>query len=474
MGDQTETARSTAAARTPAAAVHAVLFVAFDGRDPHAELARCPLVGVASAVIGRGDALHAKRVQVGARWSVSLSLNDTQVSRRHARLERRGMRWTLTDLGSHNGTKVDGERVGAEPRIVEDDTVIEIGRYTLVFRRVALSPHETRFATLSSLPAPHQELAMLSLSLAADVDEAIAVVTRSGSALLLEGASGTGKEVVARAVHARLAAEGRSGAFVAVNCGALPATLVEAELFGARKGAFSGAEADRLGLIRAAEGGTLFLDEIGDLAARSQAALLRVLQEREVLPIGETEPIAVDIAVVAATNRDLADLIEADRFRSDLYARLAGFTLELPPLAERREDLGVLVARLLTSIGAPSELRFQTDAIRALFRYPWPRNIRELASALRRAVALTGDGQIGLAHLPKEIASWQPAGTSQAETEPGVRSAKDARIRVQLLELLQCHHGNLAAVARDMGKHRRQIHRWLQRFEIDPESFRPT
>src|SRR5262249_29775805 len=181
--------------------------------------------------------------------------------------------------------------------------------------------------------------------------------------VLLQGETGTGKELVARALHQM---SGRSGAFVAVNCGALPPNLIEAELFGHRRGAFTGATGERLGLVRAADAGTLFLDEVGELPASSQAAFLRVLQEREVVPVGVDHPVKVDVRLCSATLRDLDALVASGQFRRDLYARLFGLTIVLPPLRQRRVDLGLLTRRLLARIRGGSEVRLSPAALRAL------------------------------------------------------------------------------------------------------------
>jgi len=311
-------------------------------------------------------------------------------------------------------------------------------------------------------------------------------VAPTGVAVMLLGDTGTGKEVVARAVHAL---SRRTGAFVPVNCGALPATLIESTLFGHRKGAFSGADEDRPGLVRSADGGTLFLDEIGDLAPQSQAALLRVLQEREVTPVGGVRAIPVDIRLVAATHHELDARVAAGRFRADLYGRIAGWTLELPPLRARIEDLGLLVASLLTRESpAGSEVTVSAEAGRALVEYGWPRNVRELAKTLAAAVALSG-GHVELEHLPDEVRRGRAAGavarplaasTSGAQDESvdqepeavGELGAADQALKTELLARLREHRGNVSAVARVMGKDRVQIRRWARRFRIDLESFR--
>ena len=281
---------------------------------------------------------------------------------------------------------------------------------------------------------------------------------------MVVGESGTGKELVARAIHALSL---RSGPFQAVNCAALPMTLLESELFGARKGAFSGAAEDRPGLVRAADRGTLLLDEVADLAAPAQAALLRFLQESEVLPVGATRPIRVDVRVVAAAQADLRSLVAEGRFRADLFARLDAFTVRLPPLRERREDIGLLVAALLRKL-APErceELRISPEAALALFRHSWPLNVRELEHSLAVALTVGRDTTIEADHLPEGIR------VGRSELVPGGDGDRD-RFREELLALLQRYRGNVAEVARAFGKGRMQIHRWARRYDIDLASFR--
>jgi sigma-54 dependent transcriptional regulator, acetoin dehydrogenase operon transcriptional activator AcoR len=264
---------------------------------------------------------------------------------------------------------------------------------------------------------------------------------------------------VARAVHAL---SGRRGAYLAVNCGALPDTLVESELFGHKKGAFSGAVEDRPGLVRAADHGTLFLDEVGDLPLPSQAALLRVLQEEEVLPVGATRALPVDLRVVVATHRDLPALVKDGRFRADLYARLAGWELELPVLADRKEDLGIIIAALLARLapGRP-DIAFSQSAARALVQHEWPLNVRELEQALAAALALARDQVIDLPQLPEALRS-----PVQPRANPAPLTEEDARRREQLAALLAEHQGNISAVARAMGKARMQIQRWIKRYNL--------
>jgi transcriptional regulator with GAF, ATPase, and Fis domain len=250
----------------------------------------------------------------------------------------------------------------------------------------------------------------------------------------------------------------------------LPDNLVESELFGYRKGAFSGADEDRIGLVRASSGGTLFLDEVGDLPVSAQTALLRVLQEKEVVPLGETRAFRVDLRLITATHRDLESMAADGRFRTDLLSRLTGFSITLPPLRQRREDLGLLIAALLRRLARDRANRvvFSRPAARALVAYQWPMNVRELERALEVALVLAGDGPVELEHLPEQLRAPRAA----AEPAPATSGAVQQDRREHLSHLLREHAGNVSAVARLLGKTRAQIHRWIKRYQLDPRSFR--
>jgi DNA-binding NtrC family response regulator len=238
------------------------------------------------------------------------------------------------------------------------------------------------------------------------------------------------------------------------------------------KGAFSGAARDEAGFVRSADGGTLFLDEIGDLPATSQAALLRVLQEREVIPIGATRPVKVDVRVVAATHRPLEVLSGSGGFRSDLLARLKGYSHRLPALGDRMADFGVVLADVLADVAGEraQRLTFAPEAARAMLAYRWPLNVRELHQAMASAVALATGDVIEVTHLPVEIVS--PAPPAEPEAAAGPAGADDA-LRDRIVALLHQHRGNVTAVARELGKAPAQIHRWMHRFQIDPDTYRP-
>jgi transcriptional regulator with GAF, ATPase, and Fis domain len=300
----------------------------------------------------------------------------------------------------------------------------------------------------------------------------VAQIAKSNVPVIVQGETGTGKELVARAIHEL---SQRSGPFVAVNCNAIPATLLESELFGYRKGTFSGAVETRAGLLRSADRGTLFLDEIADLPPGSQGSLLRVLQEGQVLPLGEVRPVPIDIRVCVASHRDLQQMVAHNEIRPDLYARLAGFTIQLPPLRERREDFGLLVGAILRRIVRGEQLEglaFHPSAERALLGYHWPFNIRELERSLEAALVLSPDRLIRLHHLPALVQAALKGGGASSEGTQTHEPPVDAQLRQQLIEQLTEHSGNVAAAARALGKEPMQIRRWVKRFKLELNKFR--
>lgn len=393
---------------------------------------------------------------------LAIGIPDPRMSVVHARLVRDMERWFIEDSGSKNGVIVNGSR--RERAVLEDGDLLELGHTLCLFRKSGGGAAYPLDCERADLVEPADGLATFVPSLAAAFDD-LAVVAKRDAAILLFGETGTGKELVARAVH-RLA--GRKGSFVAINCGALPEALAESELFGYRKGAFTGATQDRLGLIRSADRGTLFLDEIGDLAPASQASLLRVLQERVVNPVGSNVSISVDLRVVAATHHDLEALVAQGRFRRDLYARLSAFTLHLPPLRARVEDFGLLVAELIarTPEATDTPVRFATDAASALLRYSWPSNVRELAACLVVTTAIARGEMVRLEHLPKRVRGAAPV------SAPLELQSKEDPKRAELVALLVEHGGNVSAVARAWRRSRVQVHRWLRRLGLDAAKFR--
>jgi transcriptional regulator of acetoin/glycerol metabolism len=431
----------------------ATLSLAFDAQHPLAEPRRYLLGEIDEVQIGR-----ARREELfDAEPAVlRIGLADRWLSSTHAVLRREGRRWLFEDRGSKNGSVRNGARVDREQ--LSDGDVLELGHSVFVFREED-APGE--LAAVEGFPT-------LRGSFATALGAARRLAT-SPISIVVRGESGTGKEVLAALIHRT---SGRAGPFVAVNCGALPAALVESELFGYRKGAFSGANEDRPGLVRSASGGTLFLDEIGDLPLPMQTALLRVLQQSEVLPLGAVKPVPVDLRVLAATHRDLPAMADAGSFRPDLLARLAGLTVELLPLRERREDLGLLISALLRRHFQEDAdaISFSAAAARAIFLYRWPLNVRELEKTLVVAVELSGRARIELAHLPDALRV--PREPQPAASDRLPLSRRDQARKDELIALLRALGGNVTSVARQMGKDRAQIQRWLKRYDIDAASFR--
>lgn len=442
------------------------LVLALECERPWVGPARHSLFRLDEVLIGRGPVRSAKRERVDGQSRLTLCVPDGWMSSSHARLRRSGGTFVLEDQDSRNGSSLNGAPVSRGP--VGHGDVIQLG-HTL-FQLAYDVPTPEGAPTETDASALPRDIRTLHPGLAAAL-AAVDRVASSNISILVQGETGTGKEVLAHAIHA---SSGRGGAFVAINCGALPQALVESQLFGYVKGAFSGAVRDEPGLVRAASGGTLFLDEVADLPKPSQVALLRVLQEREVLPVGATRPVSVDLRVVSATHRSLEELAARGEFRSDLLARLTGYSVTIPPLRERPMDLGLLIASALNDIGPASEgsVTLRVAAGRALLRYPWPFNVRELRQCLTLGATLAKEGVIEPSHLPPRVASFsEVTGTPAPSTEQAL-SEEDARLKQELVARLQSYRGNVSDVARSFGRARTQIHRWMARFDVDAGSFR--
>ncbi len=292
------------------------------------------------------------------------------------------------------------------------------------------------------------------------------MVAQSDVSILIQGQSGTGKEVLARAIHA---ASPRSGKpFVAINCGALPEQLLESELFGHARGAFTGAVSSREGLFQAAQGGSLFLDEIGDMPLALQVKLLRVLQERQVRPLGSNSDIAVDVRIISATHRDLPKAMELGEFREDLFYRLNVVSLKIPPLQARPEDIPLLANHLLRQAAGrnkPFVRRFSTEAMKLLVAAAWPGNVRQLVNVIEQCVALTAAPVINEALVAQALEGENTA----------LPTFADARSQFELnylRKLLQITKGNVTQAARMAGRNRTEFYKLLARHELDASDFK--
>jgi transcriptional regulator with PAS, ATPase and Fis domain len=400
-----------------------------------------------------------ERAVIGTHQSCDLVLTDTAVSRFHCDVTLAAEVATLRDLDSRNGTSVNGLEVLAA-RLPEAAT-IEVGRTRLRYGlgkqnvTVAVSLQE-RFGDMvgGSLPM-RRAFALLERAAAGDVT------------VLLEGETGTGKEVAAQSIHD--ASARAKGPIVVVDCGAIPADLLESELFGHEKGAFTGAHAAREGAFESAQGGTVFLDEIGELALDLQPKLLRVLERREVKRVGANRYLPVDVRVITATNRNLRADVNARKFRSDLYYRLAVLEVRLPPLRERLDDLAQLVEHILHGLGkarVPEAAALRTPAFHAeLARHGWPGNVRELRNYLERCLALRTAAPL----VAQLSATPETAAEPAVALDVPLREAREAwlapferRYAQGLLE----RHGNIAAAARAAGVDRITFYRLLWRYGL--------
>jgi transcriptional regulator with PAS, ATPase and Fis domain len=423
-------------------------------------------------------------VVIGRDPAADVCVPEQAVSRYHARITRQGDRWVLSDLGSRNGTMVDGAFVTAD---VELEHLHEIRVGDAIFKFVAAAAEHYGMAHIDGRPlGAHRPRAIDALvggwQMSHIADELERIAPTQLSCVIL-GETGTGKEVAARELHR---VSGRRGSLQAINCTAIPHNLLESELFGYRRGAFSGADRDKPGLITLANGGTLFLDEIGDMPLEAQAKLLRVLQSREVFPLGATAPERVDVRVVCATHRNLNKEVKEGRFRGDLFARVSEHVVVLPPLRERKEDI-LRLSNLFRDRYGGQHVAFSFSFMVALLHYDWPFNVRELESCIKRAVALADTQTIDSAQLPEAIASLmreygqplaRPASASVAPPlaplpSPAHASARrPAPTEDELRALLSRHRGNVAAVGRELGKERMQVHRWMKRYGISIEDYR--
>jgi DNA-binding NtrC family response regulator len=422
--------------------------------------------------------------RVGRDPSAEVRLDVNAVSREHAQVECDRRTFVIRDMGSTNGTLVDGVRIDG-PTPLEPMAEVRIGDAVVKFVPDSASEY-AKYRIDGTLTSGARRRSELGSALVGgyQMDLVTARVERiapSELSVMLFGESGTGKEVVARELH-RLSR--RRGMFGAINCAAIPANLLESELFGYKRGAFTGAERDKPGLIRAAHEGTLLLDEIGDMPLEAQAKLLRVLQSKELWPLGATSAERVDVRIVSATHRDLRGLLKQERFRSDLFARLNEDQIGLLPLRERKEDIYLLFRTFLARHGRP-ELEPSLAFMIAVLHYDWPFNVRELEACAKRCVALADPSPLSPDLLP-DLVKESMAEYNQRSRRPalglppahgpslGEPPAPPPRMPTadELRALFSYHQGNVAAVGRQLGKARMQIHRWMKRYGIQVGDYR--
>jgi transcriptional regulator with PAS, ATPase and Fis domain len=400
-------------------------------------------------------------VVFGRDASAGFPLPGHEASRRHAEVQRFGPIPTLRDLESRNGTWVNGQRITESP--IGPSDVVRIGEWIGIVLELAEDglPFELRDlgarwfggATLAQAILPAQRVAPTDLP------------------VIIEGETGAGKEGLARSLHAW---SGR-GSFVAVNCAAIPPAMAEGELFGYRKGAFTGADRANLGFFRTADGGSLFLDEILDLPLPVQTKLLRVLEQREVQPLGESRPVPVNVRILCATQEPLSRAVAERRFRADLLARLDGLTVCLPPLRRRREDIAPLFLLLWGEHVRGPTPTLDPKFVEALLLYDWPLNVRELVLLVRRLAAIHGNEPVlKRSMLPERMLGGMAAGSSPARPSTPARApAADDAAFEQLVGALRQHGGNITRAALALGITRSRAYRLLEaRPEFDVRTIR--
>jgi transcriptional regulator with GAF, ATPase, and Fis domain len=435
--------------------------------------------GIAGTVFGEGQAIAVDDVTADARFNsevdrlTGITTRTIACAPLHTRGGRIGVLQVVNRTDGHPFTPQDvgflEALAGSVAVSIENARLYEQVRASEERLRVQVDVLRRDLVRLDRFP----EIVSVS-PLMREVFRLMESAAASSITVLVEGETGTGKELVARGIHR--AGDRADGPFVAVNCAAVSETLLESELFGHRRGAFTGALQDRRGVFEAAHGGTIFLDEVGEMPLAMQAKLLRVLQEGEVTPVGDTRPRQVDVRVVAATNRDLAAEATAGRFRQDLYYRLAVFPIRLPPLRARCEDVPLLVERFIEAAGRRHRKRvagIEPAALACLAAFGWPGNVRELQNEIERAVALGADGQpIAPSHLSPKLAGPGPAapadlGPPEATLAP-LRAARTAFEIGYIRRALAQQDGNVSRTARVLGLSRVMLQNKMREYGLRP------
>ena len=423
---------------------------------------------------GRELVTEKERIRIGSHPTSDLLLKDRTVSRHHAEVQYTERGYLLVDLESTNGTLLDGKRV--ERAYLAPGSSLKIGSTVITFNAV-----DEEIAVEADRAGELLEMVGKSMRMR-QIFGLIRKIAPMDVTVMITGETGTGKELAARAVH-ELSAR-RDGPFVVLDCGAIPPNLIESELFGHEKGAFTGADRARPGAFERANGGTIFLDELGELRLDLQPRLLRVLEQREVRRVGADDVRDIDVRVVAATNRDLQKEIQAGNFREDLFFRLSVIHIGLPPLRQRRDDIPAIIRRILRDpeiTARHGQRSFTEPAMSRLITYDWPGNIRELVNLVHMVLTLAERDEIGLADLPERLRERPTPGVpapggpddESGEFNPSrsFKEAKESLIeafeRDYVVGLLRHCDGNISEAARQSGLHRKSIERLVKKYELD-------
>jgi len=427
-------------------------------------LRRCKLVVIKGNQRGTEFVISGDTFRVGKAHENDLVLADETVSRVHFEIMRDAKGYLVRDMRSTNGTFLDGAEV--KEAYLRAGSVIAAGACELKF-----TPFEER---IEILPSEKEQLGEM-VGKSPAMREIFGLVERiapTDATVLIEGETGTGKDMIARTLH-QLSPRSEAP-FIVVDCGAVAGTLIESELFGHEKGAFTGAVTARQGAFELASGGTVFLDELGELSLDLQPKLLRVLEQRELRRVGGTKTIKVDLRVIAATRKDLRSEVEKGKFREDLYFRLNVVPITAPPLRDRREDIPLLIDAMLGHLGPPGKTATLTEQTRAaLMAHDWPGNVRELRNVIERALALGADPGMLVAPLGNQDINSKGAQLRDSiEFEPGV-SFRDTKEKwTELFErrylswLIKRAEGNISKAARDADMDRKYLHKLLRKYGI--------
>ena len=433
-------------------------------------LRRCKLVVIKGAQRGTEFVIASDVIRIGKAPENDLVLADEAVSRVHFEIVRDAKGYLVSDLKSTNGTFLDGAEV--KEAYLRAGSVIAVGGSELKF-----TPFEERIEILPSEKEALGEMVGKSPAMR-EIFGLIERIAPTDATVLIEGETGTGKDMIAKTLHELSPRAGKP--FIVVDCGAVAGTLIESELFGHEKGAFTGAHSARQGAFELASGGTVFLDELGELSLDLQPKLLRVLEQRELRRVGGTKTLKVDLRVIAATRKDLRSEVEKGKFREDLYFRLNVVPITAPPLRERREDVPLLIDHMLKKLAPDAGAQLTESARGALMAHDWPGNVRELRNVLERALALGADPGMLVAPLGTEGSASRAQLGSAIEFEPGLsfRDTKEKWNEVferrYLGWLIKRADGNISKAARDADMDRKYLHKLLRKYGISTQAIEPV
>jgi DNA-binding NtrC family response regulator len=431
---------------------------------------KCRLSVTGGPDLGKEVISDKERLRVGAHSTNDLTLvEDRTASRHHFEIQYTERGYLVIDLNSTNGTWLDGRRI--ERAYLSQGSQIRAGQSTLSF-----SPIDEE---LTVEPDKDGELCGM-IGQSARMRQIFGLIRKIAPmdvSVIIQGETGTGKELVAHAIH-ELSSR-KSGPLVVLDCGAIPPNLIESELFGHEKGAFTGATATRPGAFERANNGTIFLDELGELRIDLQPKLLRVLENREVRRVGANETEEVNVRVIAATNRDLAKEIEAGHFREDLFFRLSVITIQVPPLRQRKEDIPFIIKKELADpdiVARHGRKHISPAAMSVLMAYSWPGNIRELMNVISHVLTFSESGDIDVQHLPARVQGQQVEQPLPFNEHLSFKDAKEQLLenfeREYLMQVLKRCDGNISRAARESGLHRKSIERLVKKYSLDAKAMK--